>query len=77
MTLQFEFDIEDWMEFQKHFISHSKRIKRTKWIITLLPPGIMAIVYLSDLSTRDSSGIGLIVLVLMMGLLDLVLPQEV
>ncbi|UTW64383.1 YcxB family protein [bacterium SCSIO 12741] len=76
MTLQFDFDMEDWMEFQKHFIANSKRMKRTKWMITLIPPVIMAFVFLSNLSKREGGEIAFGAMVVMMGLWIWLYPKR-
>ena len=51
MELEFDFEMNDWMEFNKDYLSNSKQYKSVKLIAQLILPVIFsAIIFLKDLS---------------------------
>jgi hypothetical protein len=52
MEIEFEFEMNDWMEFNKDYLSNSKQYKSVKLIAQLILPVIFsAIIFLKDLSS--------------------------
>lgn len=49
MEIEYKFDINDWMEFQKNYMKNSKQFKRSKLFITLSVPFTFGILTLLDL----------------------------
>jgi hypothetical protein len=43
MKIEFNFDIEDWMEFQKNYLRNSKQVKKMKITATLMVPAIFLV----------------------------------
>ncbi|WP_422358806.1 hypothetical protein [Reichenbachiella sp.] len=56
MEIKFDFDMDDWMEFQKLYIQNSHQHKRARLISTLIVPGFF-IVFLTSYYTNGGSGI--------------------
>ncbi len=46
MTITFDFDIDDTMAFQEHFLSNFKQFKRTRIFVTLLLPVMLVLLFL-------------------------------
>ena len=55
MKIEFDFDIDDWMAFQKYYILNSKQVKRSKIFTTLLLPVIFSIFSLIDIINGNFS----------------------
>ena len=48
MEIEFEFKMDDWMEFQKDFLKYSKQYKRTKTIISAMFPTVFIVILLLE-----------------------------
>jgi high-affinity Fe2+/Pb2+ permease len=55
MKIEFDFDIDDWMEFQKHHVLNSKQVKRSKIFVTLILPVMSSVfIYIDIIKDRLS-----------------------
>lgn len=61
MEIEFDFEMSDWMEFQKNFLQNSKQFQRTKLIVTLMLPMIFGMLILFDLIRERFNPVGLVV----------------
>ena len=41
MEIQYNFEINDWMAFQAHYIKNSKQFKRTKILVAAMVPAAL------------------------------------
>lgn len=60
MKISFELTIDDWMEFQKYYLSISKQFQRAKTIIIIMIPSMLIIPLLFDYSRGEFSYFNLI-----------------
>lgn len=61
MEIEFEFEINDWMEFQKNYLQNSKQFRRTKIIVMAMLPVIFSVIILLESLKGNFSLFGLIV----------------
>jgi hypothetical protein len=53
MEIEFNFELSDWMEFQKHFLRNSKQFKRSKLIVaSMLPLAMISILTIDFLNGK-------------------------
>ena len=53
MEIKFDFELDDWIGFQKNYLKNSKNFKKTKIISILLVPIIFIIMMLMDYLKDD------------------------
>lgn len=76
MKIEFEFDIDDWMEFQKHYLNNSKQFKRVKIIFTALLPCVLACFIISSIIEGQFNVITLIVYFIVSILWIIIFPKR-
>ena len=55
MHFSFTLDVEDWMEFQKHFLLTSRMFKRTRVMLTWLLPLVILFLFFKDFDASQLS----------------------
>ena len=55
MHFSFTLDVEDWMEFQKHFLLTSRMFKRTRVMLTWLLPLVILFLFFKDFDASQMS----------------------
>lgn len=55
MQIEFEFEMNDWMAFQKHYLVNSKVYKQSKLIVTLLMPATFLVLILINLEKKGTN----------------------
>ena len=55
MHFSFTLDVEDWMEFQKHFLLTSRMFKRTRIMLTWLLPLVILFLFFKDFDASQLS----------------------
>jgi hypothetical protein len=53
MTIHYQLELEDWIEFQKNYLLQSRKFSRTRKINTALLPAVFLIFILADLSRGE------------------------
>jgi hypothetical protein len=60
MEIEFEFEMEDWMKFQKNYLQKSKQFRRTKIIVAAMLPFIVCLGTALDLLKGEFNSVKLI-----------------
>lgn len=76
MEIKFEFDINDWMGFQMHFLETSKQFKRSKIIVTYMLPAAFSIIILFDILRGKLNIVGIAIFGIISLLWVLIYPQR-
>lgn len=66
MQFSFSLDVEDWMEFQKHFLQSSSIFKRSRVVLTWVLPIVIALLILKDIDVSAIS-VGSVIPYIIMG----------
>ncbi|MFK8045471.1 MAG: YcxB family protein [Crocinitomicaceae bacterium] len=76
MEIEFDFTVNDWMEFQKNYLKNSKQFNRTKIIVTVMFPLTFFFLLVIDYAQGKFNVAGLIVLVVASVLWVLFYPKR-
>ncbi|MCP4133607.1 MAG: YcxB family protein [bacterium] len=53
MKLEFEFEMQDWMELQKNYLNNSRQFKRTKIIVISMLPILLCFLIIFDVMKNE------------------------
>lgn len=76
VTAQFEFEIEDWLAFQKHFLLNSTKFKRTKMIMTFYLPVLLAVIMLVEYRVLSKNPFFIIIAIIASALWIIFYPKR-
>lgn len=76
MEIEYDFEMNDWVEFQKNHLQNSKQFKRTKLIVSLMLPLIFSILIIFDLIKGEFNPVGWIIYSMMSLLWVLYYPKR-
>lgn len=76
MVIEFDFEMKDWIEFQKYYLKTSKQFNRSKIIITAIVPLIFCILLVLKLIRNDLSLIEVAVFVIISVLWIMLYPKR-
>lgn len=61
MEIEFEFEMNDWMEFQKNYLKNSKQFRQTTIIVAAMVPVIFSLIIIIELLKGTFNPFGVII----------------